>query len=124
MKLRILGNSVRIRVSQAELVRVVSEGQVEESVKFASGVYLTYRLRAVPSGDVAASYDGHCVSVDLPSATVERWRHPEEVSISGEQALPDGGRLAILVEKDYACLAPREGEDSSGLFPNPGHTGT
>jgi hypothetical protein len=27
--------------------------------------------------------------------------------------------LRILVEKDFACLAPREGEDESDMFPNP-----
>jgi hypothetical protein len=27
--------------------------------------------------------------------------------------------LKILVEKDFACLAPREGEDESDMFPHP-----
>ena len=119
MKLRILGNSIRIRVSQAELARIVNEGQVEESVEFAGGTRLTYRLRTAPAGPVSASFQGRCVSVDLPAAAVERWGHPEEVSVHGEQTLPGGGSLAILVEKDFVCLAPREGEDQSDLFPNP-----
>ncbi|MGH8167708.1 MAG: DUF7009 family protein [Woeseiaceae bacterium] len=36
----------------------------------------------------------------------------------GAQPL-DGDELSILVEKDFACLAPREGEDDSDKFPNP-----
>ncbi|GIT14245.1 MAG: hypothetical protein CM1200mP36_00010 [Gammaproteobacteria bacterium] len=40
--------------------------------------------------------------------------------IVGEQSLDDGGRLKILVEKDFVCLAPREGEeDEADMFPNP-----
>jgi hypothetical protein len=27
--------------------------------------------------------------------------------------------LGILVEKDFACLAPREGEDESDMYPHP-----
>ena len=115
---------MRIRVSRAELARIVSEGQVEDGVEFGDGVHLTYRLRTVRAGPVSASYRGNCVSVDLPTAAVERWEHPEEVSVRGEQALPGGGSLAILVEKDFACLTPRQGEDPSVLFSNPGHSAT
>ncbi len=120
MKLRILGNSVRIRVSQVELAQIVSAGQVEEIVEFGGGAHLTYRVRTVPVGAIAAFYHGHCVSVELPNSAVERWQQPEEVSIRGEQVLPGGGKLKILVEKDFVCLAPRDGEDQSSLFPNPG----
>ena len=38
----------------------------------------------------------------------------------GEQQHDNGDVLSILVEKDFACLAPREGEDESDMFPHPG----
>ena len=47
------------------------------------------------------------------------WANSEQVSISGEQVLDDGEKLNILVEKDFACLAPREGEDESDMFEHP-----
>ena len=47
------------------------------------------------------------------------WALTEQVSMEGEQFLDDGGKLTILVEKDFTCLAPREGEDESDMFPNP-----
>jgi hypothetical protein len=40
------------------------------------------------------------------------------VSITGAEAL-ESGQLSILVEKDFACLSPREGEDEMELFPHP-----
>ena len=49
-----------------------------------------------------------------PSASVGR-----PPAITAEQVLDDGGVLNILVEKDFACLAPREGEDESDMFPHP-----
>ena len=50
---------------------------------------------------------------------MRQWAESENVSIASEQLLDDGGQLKILVEKDFACLAPREGEDESDMFPHP-----
>lgn len=119
MKLRILGNSVRLRVSQAEMSRIRSEGVVRQHVEFGPGRRLAYELRTVTGGRVSASFDDECIRVTLPLAVAERWQEPDEVTISGEQELPGGERLKILVEKDFQCLVPREDEDQSGLFPNP-----
>ena len=96
-----------------------SGGAVRQLVEFGPGRRLAYELRTVAGGEVAASFDGKCIQVTLPHSVAERWQAPDEVSIRGEQELPGGGRLKILVEKDFQCLVPREDEDQSGLFPNP-----
>ncbi|MDE0002624.1 MAG: hypothetical protein OXQ29_08010 [Rhodospirillaceae bacterium] len=119
MKLRILGNSLRLRVSQAEMSQIRSEGVVRQHVRFAPGRRLAYELRTVTGGRVSASFDEECIRVTLPRAVAERWQEPDEVSIRGEQQLPGGECLRILVEKDFQCLVPRNDEDQSGLFPNP-----
>jgi hypothetical protein len=36
-----------------------------------------------------------------------------------ELTLPLGGRLKLLVEKDFRCISPRDDEDQSNLFKNP-----
>lgn len=120
MKLRIRGNTVRIRVSQSEMAEISHAGFAEDSAEFGPGSRLSYRVEVAPDGPISASYAGDCVNVRLPQDAVDRWQRPEEVSIEGEQPLDDGGSLSILVEKDYACLAPRDGEeDEADLFPNP-----
>ena len=119
MKLRILGNSVRLRVSQAEMSQIRSQGVVREYVEFGPQRRLVYELRTVTGGRVGASFDDACVRVMIPRAVAERWQEPDEVSISGEQELPGGEYLKILVENDFQCLVPRDAEDQSGLFPNP-----
>ena len=124
MKLRILGNSVRLRVSQAEMSRIRAEGTVRQHVEFGPGRRLNYELRTVAGDRVGASFDDGCICVTLPRAVAERWQAPDEVSIRGEQELPGGERLKILVEKDFQCIAPREDEDQSGLFPNPQKSGS
>lgn len=130
MKLRILGNSVRFRVSQAELTQLTQDGHVEDVVEFGPGAKLVYRLEvvdseALPATDsISARYDGDGVRVVLPRKLVDVWQQPDEVSICGAKALPGGDSLSILVEKDFTCLIPREGEDQSDFFPNPASADT
>ena len=51
------------------------------------------------------------------------WATTEQVSVECEQVLDDGDKLGILVEKDFACLAPREGEDESDMYAHPNAEG-
>lgn len=119
MKLRIRGNSVRLRVSQSELSEIAERGGVEDRVQFPGNAVLAYRVRVVPANTLSAEYRGHDLTVFVPRADIERWLAPQEVSIRGEQALDGGGTLKILLEKDFACVTTRDGEDESDLFPNP-----
>lgn len=119
MKLRIRGDSIRIRVSQSEVGRILEAGVCEDRVRFAGGAALTYRVEVVPDGRLEARLAGSVLTLCVPRALVDGWAEPAEVSIAGSQPLAGGDSLALLLEKDFACLAPRAGEDESDLFPNP-----
>jgi len=119
MKLRIRGNTVRLRVSKAELAKIAASGAAEDAIRFAGNAGLRYGIEVKPAGGVAAMFSGDALRVLLPKASVDAWLKPEEVSIEGEQAIGNGEVLRILVEKDYTCLAPRSGEDDADLFTNP-----
>lgn len=62
------------------------------------------------------------IVVTIPSDVVSAWAGSEEVGIRAEQPTNSGGILRILVEKDFACLTQREGEDDSAAYPNPNRT--
>lgn len=97
-----------------------AEGVVRASVSFSGGAGLNYVCETSQTASApAATFDGTTLAVQLPAATVARWAGSEQVSISGEQRLDGENRLALLVEKDFACLAPREGEDESDMFEHP-----
>jgi hypothetical protein len=59
------------------------------------------------------------LTVRVPQLDIAGWADSDKISIAANQDLGDGEELTILVEKDFACLAPREGEDESDMFPNP-----
>ena len=119
MKLRILGNSIRLRVSQSDLASLLDGGAVEERVAFPGGSALIYRLESCAGASAEAAYQSDRIVIRFPSAEIERWARPDEVTMQAE--LPLGSeRLELLVEKDFKCLSPRDGEDDADLFPNPG----
>lgn len=119
MKLRIRGNSVRFRLSQGEMARLEDSGSVDDATAFGADSGLAYGLEVGSADRLEVRYSSNRISVLVPEAMLEVWAEPEEVALSGEQALPDGGTLAITLEKDFACLAPRDGDDDTDTFPNP-----
>jgi len=119
MKLRIRGNSIRIRVSKPELTQIAAAGLAEDRIQFGPASELRYRVDVKASGALEVELQGSLLRVIVPKKEVERWLAPEQVSIEGRQAIGDGTHLRILVEKDYTCLAPRGDEDDTELFANP-----
>jgi hypothetical protein len=126
MKLRIRGNSIRLRLTRTEVSQVARGEPVEEAVEFAPASRLTYRL--VPGASTRASLEGNAVTVEIPAAAARAWASGTDVAFKTTQDNGADG-LYVLIEKDFACLKPREHqhEDESDLFPNPneahGHCG-
>ena len=119
MKLRIKGPTLRLRLTQAEMQALLEQGVVEERVPFGPEVSLVYRLKCdAGTGDISASFRNGVVEVLIPESSAREWCTTGLVTLAHEQALP-GGALRITLEKDFACLAPREDEDESDNFPHP-----
>ena len=119
MKLRIQDNSIRFRLTRTEVDALRAEGSVNAKVCFPDGAGLEYSLETSSlTGQPRAQYSADRLVVQIPQATARQWAATEEVSITGAQPLEDG-ELSILIEKDFACLTPREGEDESDMFPHP-----
>lgn len=120
MKLRIQGNSIRYRLTRTEVERLATDGRVTESVDFPGGRRMEYEVTATSGASAPqAEFRGDAIIVSVPRRVVADWAGSEEVTISGEQPMASGAALRILVEKDFACLSPREGEDESDMFPHP-----
>jgi hypothetical protein len=120
VKIRIKDNSIRLRLTRGEVDTVRDKGVVVSHTGFPGGRQFSYALESSPASvNPAAFYSDNEVRVRLPETLVLAWVTTEQVSIQGEQILDDGEKLSILVEKDFACLAPRSGEDESDMFAHP-----
>jgi hypothetical protein len=119
MKLRIKGDSLRLRVGPSELERLIKVGRIEETIHFGleEDARLTYALEVGGEDPIAVRHEGTRVAVILPAAEVREWARSEEEGVYGEVAI-SGGQLEIAVEKDWACLDKSDG-DNADTYPNP-----
>ncbi|MEM9623334.1 MAG: hypothetical protein AAF993_16915 [Pseudomonadota bacterium] len=119
MKIRISDDSIRLRLDRSEVAQIEAGSAVECVTHFSAGNQFRYCLNVAAAGEVSAEFIEGCITVTLPAEVASRWAGTEsEVSIRAQQALP-AGDLHLLIEKDFECLDPREGEDQSNRFRNP-----
>jgi hypothetical protein len=121
MKLRIRGDSIRLRLKRGEVDRIAAGGSIVEETHFPQSV-LTCRLDVSENSDISASFDNGSVVVSLPKSKVLSWVGSDEVSLHAEQQLSGTGSLSVLIEKDFGCLEPghhRDCEDDQDTFPHP-----
>ncbi len=120
VKLRVLDNSIRLRLTRSEVELVRADGLVRGRVPLAGANNFDYVLESSPATiKPEAHISNNVLTVRVPEAEILRWSDSDEVSISATQKLADGVELGILVEKDFACLSPREGEDETDMYPHP-----
>ena len=124
MKLRIKGNSIRLRVTRSEVSRLVAEGRIEETIRFAADErsHLTYALEhseAIARMQLAMRPQE--VAVIVPSLVALPWAESQDVGIYEHVDLGPHGTLELMVEKDFACLDLSD-EENADTFPNP-HAG-
>jgi ABC-type uncharacterized transport system auxiliary subunit len=120
MKLRILGDSLRLRLSQSDVKTFAETGRVEEVIHFGPGAQITYALEHDAGVEaLQASYAGSEVTVRMPTSVARGWADTDEVTLKADQALEGDATLSLLVEKDFKCAIPRPGEEDYDGFEHP-----
>ena len=123
MKLRIRGDSIRLRLSQAEVAQIGAGKAVQESTKFLNGSRFDYVMEpSTEAKKIEALMIENKIIVRVPNNEAKTWAVSNEVAMKFQQEIPnDNEKLFILIEKDFACLKTRENEneDESDLFANP-----
>ncbi len=115
MKLRIRGNSIRLRLTKTEVANLAEQIAVEETTDFGNGQILVYAVMPDEKVDlVTASFQNGRIEILIPSPIAKTWAESEEVGISTEQDV-----LKIMIEKDFNCLTPRNADEDADTFPHP-----
>jgi len=120
MKLRIQGDSLRLRIAPSEMKRLLSEGRIEETIHFAADetACLTYALeQSATASEPCVRYAPGEVTVLVPASRARQWAEGERVGVYGTVNLKSG-RLELAVEKDWACL-DKDAAENEDTFPNP-----
>lgn len=124
MKLRIKGNSLRLRITRSELARLLGGEEIEETIHFGPSpeAQLSYALVSrQQSAPVSVNYSLPKLTVTLSQEQAKHWSNESEVGIYASLENGAAGSLEVIVEKDFACLDRGE-EDNADTFANP-HAG-
>ncbi len=115
MKLRLTGNSLRLRVTRSEVVRLRDHGVLEESADFGSGEILSYRIESRAGAEpTRVDFRNGLLLVVVPSEIVRVWTFGDDVGIYAQ-----AGAMGIAIEKDFHCLTRPLDEQEADTFPNP-----
>ena len=115
MKLRIQGNSLRLRLTQKEVAQLRNRNRVESLIEFAPGRTLVYLLKGSSHVTaVSANFDGHAIRVMVPMQVLTEWIESDQVSIE----VRSQAGMQLLIEKDFQCLH-KSAEQEPDAYPHP-----
>lgn len=115
MKLRLQGNSLRLRLTRSEVQLLRATGVVEEAVGFNVERPLIYRLEASSDeGQVSAAFRNGVIAVSVAPEAVALWAGSDEVGIYARS-----GGVTISIEKDFRCLTRPLDDSERDAYPNP-----
>lgn len=121
MKLRIKGNSLRIRLTKPEVAKLAEAGYVEEQTSFA-GNKLVYALRRVDNGnELSATFEANKITMFVSNELIKDWPQNNVVGFNAHMPVSENDNLYLLLEKDFACLDETM-EVQSDHYDNPNKT--
>lgn len=102
MKLRILDDSIRLRLERSELVQLLRDGRVERRTRFGTSTFV-YAIHAVEqSTPLRAACRSQRIDVYVDMSRAQAWATSEESSLEAVQREGDAA-LRLLIEKDFPC---------------------
>lgn len=121
MKLRIKGNSIRIRLTKTEVEKFVITGYLEEQTWFPGNKFIYALQCSVDAVEMNASFDQNKITIFVPAKLLTDWPQNSIVGFNTTMPLTGTESLYILLEKDFICLDETI-EDQSDNYENPNKT--
>ncbi|PYT01512.1 MAG: hypothetical protein DMF63_01295 [Acidobacteria bacterium] len=119
MKLRIKGNSIRLRLLKSEVEKFANEGFISDETNFGAST-LRYTLRMSNGSDaIEGKFDANEIAVLIPEQVARDWTANSSVGFEIEQQINADERLTIIVEKDFVCIDRHDDPDRDDAYPNP-----
>lgn len=106
MKVQLSSNTIRLRLSEAEVREFDQAGRLAHSLALGPGPAhtLAFALVRLPGADAAtgptARFEGGELRVELPETEARAWAGSGAVGVKGVIEGTDGQQIRILVEKD------------------------
>lgn len=118
MKIRIKGNSIRIRLSKSEVETFAREGYVEEVTDFGDSKF-RYAVKSSPGETLSVQFKNGNIILLVPEDFIQQWAVSNLTGIDYNLPVNNDSILYLLLEKDYKCIDAVVTEDQSDYFENP-----
>ena len=99
MKLRILGNTLRLRLKKSEIDEFAKEGKIENIVDFGETSF-KYTLKASTRKSISALFVENEIVVKIPLEVAKNWVETDLVTLENKISTPK-----IIIEKDFKCTS-------------------
>ncbi|MBK6619831.1 MAG: hypothetical protein IPH04_21030 [Saprospirales bacterium] len=104
MKLRCSSGNIRIRVLRSDIATLGQTGRIAEQIELPAGGSFGFSLSlAEGQNQLGAAWDDGVLHITLPSGPARDWMNSEQVGMEETFELSGGGKLSLLVEKDFPC---------------------
>ena len=105
MKLRIEDNSLRLRLSEAEVQQFAAAGRVAAVLPLGplDTENLTYALERAETEEFRVTYGAGAITVKVPAALARQWTSTDQNGLSATLLLTERQSLKVLIEKDLDC---------------------
>jgi hypothetical protein len=117
MKLRLKGNTIRLRLSKSEVEALAANETVQEETQIGDTSFV-YQLKKEATGELKAQLKNHVLAVSIPHDFANDWPLNNTVGIDNKQVDGSIPSLYIVIEKDFKCIDNTE-EDQADNYDNP-----
>jgi len=112
MKIRILNNTIRYRLTRSEVTTLGETGMIEAQTSF-TGNSLHYAIEQYSEQQLRVTFKANRITLYMPKQMIDELQNSSQVGFEDTT-----GPVSILIEKDFVCLDNRA-EDQSDNYPNP-----
>src|SRR4051812_3809481 len=117
MKIRIKGNSIRIRLSRPEIDDFGRNGYLEERTEFGDSAFIYALRNDMDAKELSASFASGKMTIIVPGPITREWTTTEKVGYDNNMDIGKEKKLFLLIEKDFKCIDSTE--DQSDNFDHP-----
>lgn len=120
MKVRLKGDSIRMRLGMAEVKSLADGREVNNVTHLPGGVFLQIGIVPHPEGGMCTvALEGAVMTVAVSRDALAGWAGSPTECLLFELPVSDKTMLKISVEKDFGCLKTRAAEEDADSYSNP-----
>ena len=101
MKLRIKGNTLRLRLTRSEVAEFSETGRFSEQVSLTPAM-LVYSIQKTDQNKAGARFSAGELTIFMPATDADEWAIGDEIGFEAKEPIDAENELHIIIEKAFA----------------------